>query len=394
LNPCRAIRNDKPAKVQIVEIQLSSGPVIAQVQLLLEPELEAELEVQVWSIKCRLGFPTTFSSELRFMTKISIIVPAYNEAELLPGLVSSVREVMPASIDIIVVDNGSTDGTSAVATRLGCRLVQIGRRTYPSVARNRGAEVSDADVLVFLDADTTVTASWASEILRLAQDASFMEGGILTGNSCHISTCPSWIERYWFEPLRHKKSGYINGANIAVSRKGFRRIGGFNPMLESGEDVEFSRRATERGLKVVQNPKLVVHHEGFPKDLANFFKREQWHGRGDFANFSFFKKSPVAQIAVLIGLCDLLIALALPIALISGSLVFSKLVLAAAGLALAVCGAVSLLKFRRFGLSNVVLGTFIYFIYFNARLTAIFPPPLDWESDDSSAATAGSADRM
>ncbi|MEX1034291.1 MAG: glycosyltransferase [Cellvibrionaceae bacterium] len=305
------------------------------------------------------------------MTSISIIIPAHNEAQHLPNLLNSLAAV-DCLTDIIIVDSGSTDNTSEIGQQFGCRVLSLPKKQYPSVARNRGAQQSSAEILVFLDADVIVTESWAAELRHLASDNEFLRGNVLTGETYHISLNPSWIEKFWFEPLRQRKKTYLNGGNIIISRTAFDSIGGFNEQLETGEDVDFSIRAQEKEIELTFNPALVVHHEGFPKDIKNFFRREKWHGKGDFSSLSYFRKSRVAQLSVLFGVCYITLLLLLALTVQIDSVLIKQTIIATVVLIFAVCLSSSLAKFGKLSPIYSILGTFIYFIYFNARLASLF----------------------
>lgn len=305
------------------------------------------------------------------MADVSIIIPAYNEATELPNLVASIRREMDTQPEIVVVDNGSDDGTAEVGRRLGCRVVETPNKLYPSAARNYGARHCHSPLFVFLDADVIVTTRWARTVERLAKDPQFIGSRSATGDSCHISETPSWIERFWFEPLRRNGRTFLNGANMIISRKAFEATGGFNAELETGEDVEFSERAMRMGVDLELNPKLIVHHEGFPKDLRNFFEREKWHGVGDFSSLAYFMRSKVAQLVAVIGLCYLTILLFLPLAIYGGAAYAKIAVLTCLAVIPGICIASSLAKFWKVGPVYCLVGSFIYFIYFNARLASM-----------------------
>jgi GT2 family glycosyltransferase len=303
---------------------------------------------------------------------LSVVVPTFNEAHHLPNLLDSLEQTLGPDCDIVVVDNGSTDATAEIAESSNCRLIRLGEKTFPSIARNIGARSTDSEILVFLDADIVVTPSWAQALESLRDNQEFLHGNVITGDSYQISRNPSWIEKYWFEPLRKGKKTYINGGNLLMTRKAFEQLGGFNEQLETGEDVDFSNRARQQGLKVVLDPAFAVHHEGFPKSIRHFFGRERWHGKGDFASLQYFRQSRVAQIALLIGLCYLLLLFTLPAAWYLEP-AGAALVALLGGLGVVLlCSIPSLLKFRRFGATYSLVGTFIYFIYFNARLSSLF----------------------
>ena len=92
---------------------------------------------------------------------ISVIIPCYNYGRFLPDAVNSVlgQKKDGLAVEIIVVDDGSTDDTAAVAQRLGSSIQYIYQENQgPSAARNSGIRIARGDYLVFLDADDLLTA--------------------------------------------------------------------------------------------------------------------------------------------------------------------------------------------------------------------------------------------
>src|SRR5687768_12507545 len=101
---------------------------------------------------------------------ISVIVPAYNEEKYLGETLKSIHRAVDflqkndaVPTEVIVVDNGSTDSTSAIALSLGASIVQETRHNVAAV-RNAGANFAKGNVLVFVDADTIVPEALLSRI--------------------------------------------------------------------------------------------------------------------------------------------------------------------------------------------------------------------------------------
>lgn len=86
------------------------------------------------------------------MPKLSIVIPTYNEGEYLPGLLESIAAQNWRDYEVIVSDAGSTDATQRIAREFGAVLV-TGPKLGPGFGRNRGAEVAQGELLLFLDAD-------------------------------------------------------------------------------------------------------------------------------------------------------------------------------------------------------------------------------------------------
>jgi len=108
---------------------------------------------------------------------ISVIIPAYNEAGPLPATVAALRG-LPEVDEIVVVDDGSTDETAAVAEGLGCRVVRLVRNRGKGKALTAGVRAAKGDVLVFLDADLGASAAEARRLLAplLAGEADMVIG--------------------------------------------------------------------------------------------------------------------------------------------------------------------------------------------------------------------------
>src|SRR5438045_416977 len=100
---------------------------------------------------------------------LSFIVPAYNEEFELARSLAAIRTAAEATgeeYEIIVVDDGSTDGTAEIARRSGVTLIQIQRRQI-AAARNAGAEIARGRILFFVDADTQIFPVHATEAIAV-----------------------------------------------------------------------------------------------------------------------------------------------------------------------------------------------------------------------------------
>jgi peptidoglycan/xylan/chitin deacetylase (PgdA/CDA1 family)/glycosyltransferase involved in cell wall biosynthesis len=180
---------------------------------------------------------------------VSVVIPAYNEEESLPGTLKSLHtQDYPGEYEIVVVDNNSTDRTAPLAEELGARVVFEPRRGV-SYARQTGFEAARGEYILTTDADALLPENWISRIvgefekhpeaLAVAGAYVFDDGPVFLRT---ISLFYELIFRVW--------NSYA-GVNLAVTKEAFNRVGGFNLALDFSEDTDLGRRLTKIG-KVVR----------------------------------------------------------------------------------------------------------------------------------------------
>ena len=216
---------------------------------------------------------------------ISVIIPAYNEeryiGRCLDALLPQVREMTAAGVpcEVLVVDNGSTDGTRALCESRGIPVHSAPQLRVGAV-RNRGASIARGRLLAFLDADCVPGDGW----LTAAVGSQEIEP-CLTGSTYALPKDAHWIEAAWFatEDGGRRPATHINAGNLIIPATTYRSIGGFDESLASGEDFELAQRARSV-VPVVSDDRIRVVHLGYPKTLRRFVQREIWHGLGALAS--------------------------------------------------------------------------------------------------------------
>ncbi len=303
------------------------------------------------------------------MTKIalSFIIPTYNEEKLLPVALTSITKFVPEelSYQIIIADNGSRDNTIIVARSFGAQVLVDEDATVGGL-RNRAVKLAEGRVLVFLDADVSLTQSWGENITS-AFSSLTVNPWQVTGSKCGLPEKPGWIEHYWFKPLLSNKVKYINSGHLITSIDLFNKIEGFDERLESGEDYAFGKSAITLQAEIVNNPSLVVVHEGYPKTLPQFIRREIWHGMGEGKSLRTIKTSNVAIASILFAGLHILTAL--------GFLCFSGGAFGLIGVTLIVviCVFFALIKHKVKTIQSVMIVSSLYYIYLMSRFVACLP---------------------
>jgi glycosyltransferase involved in cell wall biosynthesis len=209
---------------------------------------------------------------IRGMAPVSVIVPAYNAARYLAEALESVLRQTWPPLEVIVVDDGSTDGSDEVAARYGPR-VAVHRQPHRGVgaARNLGARLAAAPLLAFLDADDV----WALD--KLDRQCALLR-------SRPELACVFGQARQFLSPdlepaarARIQGDGTVRPAPLPsamlIRREAFFAVGPFAEALTLGEPLEWYVRAVDAGLPMAMPPAIVVHRRLHP-DSQGFAKRE------------------------------------------------------------------------------------------------------------------------
>lgn len=183
------------------------------------------------------------------MTKLSIIIPVYNEARYLRRCLDSIKKEDPDDVEIIIIDDGSTDGSADIlreyeeVTRQGFDIRTVYHATNWGVAmtRNHGITISKGDFVTFLDADDELEADAVDHYLT-GCGADF---DVLQFNHRRVNTGGFSDSRYYNEPGRYDKDGELPKKWVLVWNKLFRRsflmdhVIRFPTGLNFGEDKVF-----------------------------------------------------------------------------------------------------------------------------------------------------------
>jgi len=181
---------------------------------------------------------------------ISFVVPAYNEERLLGRTLAAIHTAareLAQRYELIVVDDGSTDQTAAIATAGGARVVGVQFRQIARV-RNAGAAAASGDVLIFVDADTIVPVATLRATL-----AALDRGAVGGGASVYIDgQLPPWV-RLFMVPFRFafRIGRLAAGCYVFSRRNDFETVGGFDEQLFAAEELALSRALGRRGRFVV-----------------------------------------------------------------------------------------------------------------------------------------------
>lgn len=207
---------------------------------------------------------------------ISLIIPAYNEEDYLPGCLDAVmRNVAGKALEIIVVDNNSTDRTREVIERYPGVTYVFEPAKGITRARQAGFQAASGDILAYVDADTRPPAGWIEQIWE--QFGKRADLACLSGpySFYDLSGLRNKVSSGWFVAARplYGIIGYMMvGGNFAIRRDALEKMGGFDPSIEFyGEDVDIAKRARRQG-KVLFSNRFVMPTSGRRMKQQGFAK--------------------------------------------------------------------------------------------------------------------------
>jgi glycosyltransferase involved in cell wall biosynthesis len=196
---------------------------------------------------------------------VSVIVPARDAGTTIAATLAGLAAQERAPDEVIVVDDGSTDATAALAGAAAVvTRVLRGAGAGPGAARNAGAAAATGDVLAFLDADCEPQPGWLRAGLAALEDADLVQGRTTPPPGAAVGPFDRtlWVLAPW---------GLFETANLLVRRDLFARVGGFEPWLsparskELAEDVWFGWRAVRAGARTAFSDDALVHHAVFAR---------------------------------------------------------------------------------------------------------------------------------
>jgi glycosyltransferase involved in cell wall biosynthesis len=211
------------------------------------------------------------------MIEISLIVPAHNEAELLPRLLDTVDEARgrfvggAGAVEVVVADNASTDGTAGIAAARGCTVVHVPLRRI-ATARNGGAGAAHGRILCFVDADMRIHPETFNAV-----SATLERGDVVAGaTGVRLERWSLGIALTYVVMVSLVVITKMDTGVVFCRREDFDAVGGYDERRELAEDVAFlwalRRLGKPRGQRLVRITSV--------KAIASMRKFDQhgdWH---------------------------------------------------------------------------------------------------------------------
>ena len=214
---------------------------------------------------------------------VSVIVPAYNSEVTIGNLLGSLlNQSYPSSlIEIIVVDNNSSDNTKEVVNKFPVTLLEEKDIQSSYAARNMGIKIARGTVLAFIDADCIANPNWIDEGINVMES----ERADLVGGKVEFLFSESKTPAEMYDSIMHfnmelyiKNMKACGAGNLFVKLAVFKDMGMFSQDVRSGGDIQFTYKAVMNGYILVYAPSAIVLHP--TRGLSELIKKSYRVGSG------------------------------------------------------------------------------------------------------------------
>ncbi|MGB9442366.1 MAG: mycofactocin biosynthesis glycosyltransferase MftF [Desulfobacterales bacterium] len=221
---------------------------------------------------------------------VSVIIPVRNRPDDIAACLQALKRLAypDDKLEIIVVDDASTDQTPDVVSHFAVRLIPLKQHKQASHCRNLAARHTRGDILAFIDSDCLAGSAWLRELVPAFKDAQLGAlGGVVdsyfnaNGLDRYEKVKSSLSVSSWFK--RSQKNDpffYLPACNLLVRRRLFLELGGFKEELVVGEDVDLCWRIRKRGYQIEYRPEGRVYHKHRNK-VFSFCRRRFEYGTSE-----------------------------------------------------------------------------------------------------------------
>jgi glycosyltransferase involved in cell wall biosynthesis len=213
---------------------------------------------------------------------VSVIVPVYNAQSTIEECIDSLLALAFAKeeFEILLVDNGSTDGTSEIMARYrGKARVVYESKRGAAAARNKGLLNARGEVVAFTDADCVVDKDWLQQIVSPLKDHAI---GIAGGRI--LSRRPGNAIEFFGEEIHDQRKAinvcqppYVTTANWSSRLSVLKEVGFFDESFLKGQDADLAYRIVQSGYRLVFAPQAIVYHRN-KRTLPGLFNEGYVHG--------------------------------------------------------------------------------------------------------------------
>lgn len=217
---------------------------------------------------------------------VSVIVCTRDGEDRIAACLAAIVKMRGGGFEIIVVDDGSTDGTAGIVARNfpAARLLRLAPVGL-SAARNAGAQAARGEILAFTDDDCEPDEEWISRLRPIFKDGKFAAAGgpnlppkARGWEEAVIAAAPGAPSHVMLDDV---EAEHLPGCNFAVTKAALLAVGGYDPQFQTaGDDVDICWRLRDAGLRLGFVPGAFVWHRRRPT-LTGFLRQQLGYGRAE-----------------------------------------------------------------------------------------------------------------
>ena len=198
--------------------------------------------------------------------KISIVIPVYNASLTLKECLNSVFNSNYKNFEVIIVSDNSSDNSVEIAKQFKCKIIELPKNMGPAFARNKGAEIAESDVLLFVDSDVIIKKDALNYLNNKFSDNEVDAiQGIYSHEPIYKNMATQYQQSYtsyYIWPANKKYASTLSTCCFAIRKKIFDQLKGFDSNIKRAtcEDEVFGYKLIGNGYKILISRELNVEH--------------------------------------------------------------------------------------------------------------------------------------
>jgi len=217
-----------------------------------------------------------FNDKIKNLPAVSIIIPVYNNEENIGKLIESLlkSDYPKELLEIIIVDNGSNDRTKEIIKKYPVGLLEEKSIQSSYAARNKGIINAKNEIFAFIDSDCLADARWIKNAVLCLnhKKTDLLAGNVIFKKTSNLNIFEIYDSHMYLQQEYNASVGVSTTANLIVKKNVFNSLGLF-PIVQSGGDVRWTKKAVNRGFKLIYCENAKVFHPA-RKSLKETIKKE------------------------------------------------------------------------------------------------------------------------
>ena len=231
---------------------------------------------------------------------VSFIIPHKGRVDLLSKTLESIlmQDFDRKQIEIILVTQEPALDLHEIVSKIDLKTIYCSSQETIAVLRNKGAEVAAGKYLAFIDADISLSSNWIETVL---EELMAKSNRVLVSTKVACGDSPTSVEKIWLRINNEKIDKAVDSLharNLFLSKKVFKKTGGFPEELTTCEDTYFTNKLSQMG-EVYITPRAFHEHLGEDKTYSELFVKEIWRSQSNLHSI-WGRKMPLKELPSII----------------------------------------------------------------------------------------------